>query len=169
MLADGVIDRKDQHAKNQTNCRNDGQGFSFSGLRRTRRGIDLSFANKLESSLIEVASFVRVRIEEETLGASFHWNQNLKGFFRMRPVFLRMELTLESCFFGSFFGSGVLLVWLTDVAFVAGFLTGAAGPLTIAGLVSSFAGVGSADGCGSGVGMFTGAALKVLGVGTVGM
>lgn len=48
------------------------------------------------------------------------------------------------------------------VAFVACFLAGAVS-LTGAGLASSSAGVGSADGWGSGVGMFTGAALKVLG------
>ena len=100
--SNGVIDRKPQDSENQPNRRNEGQGFSLPALGRTCCGIDLSLANNLEGCLIEVAFFVRVRIEEETLGAPFHSNQNfLKGFFRMRPVFLRIELTLESSFRGS--------------------------------------------------------------------
>ena len=75
--------------------------------------------------------FVRVRIEEETLGATFHECQNLKGFFRIRPVFLRIEPTFESSFLGSF--EVVVFGVFTDA-----FLTGAAaGCLVGAGFGSS--------------------------------
>ena len=74
----------------------------------------------------------------------------------MRPVFLRIELTLESSFFGSLEG---LAGDFVDVVFVgAGFLTGSR---TAAGLGSSIDGVGSA--VGSGVGIVTGATLRLLG------
>lgn len=73
----------------------------------------------------------------------------------MRPVFLRIELTLESSFLGS---AGRLAGDFMDVVFVAGFLTGSS---TAVGLVSSIDGVGSA--VGSGVGIVTGATLKLLG------
>ena len=62
--------------------------------------------------------------------------QNLKGFFRMRPVFLKNEPTLESSFLGSAAGVAVF-AGLTDV-----FLMGAAaGSLVGTGLGSS--GVGT--------------------------
>ena len=69
--------------------------------------------------MIEVTSLIRVGIEEETLGAAFHYkisgceteftsfarpidrNQNLKGFLRILPVFFRMDPTLFSSFFCS--------------------------------------------------------------------
>ena len=58
--------------------------------------------------------------------------QSLKGFFRMRPVFLRIEPTFESSFFfGSF--EVVVLAVFTD-AFLAG---GVAGCLVGAGFGSS--------------------------------
>ena len=71
VLVDSVVDRKSQDSENQTNSGNDRYDFAFRGL--TRCGVDLSLADKLERSLIEVAAFVRVRIEEETLGATFHF------------------------------------------------------------------------------------------------
>lgn len=70
VLVNSVINRECQHSEYQTNCRNDGYYFAFRGL--TRRSIDLGLADNLERSLIEVAAFVRVRIEEEALRATFH-------------------------------------------------------------------------------------------------
>ena len=82
--------------------------------------------------------FVRVGIEEETLGATFHDGQNLKGFFRMRPVFLRIEPTFESSFFGS---AGCVAA----VVFTGAFLPGAAAGclVGVAGFGSSTAGDGT--------------------------
>ena len=70
ILTEAVIDREDEYAENQTNRRDDGQSSAaFS---------DECAASSAESSttssecLIEVTLFVRIRIEEETLGATFH-------------------------------------------------------------------------------------------------
>jgi hypothetical protein len=42
-------------------------------FRRTGGGVDLGVIDKIERCLVEVAPFVRVRIEEETFGAAFHY------------------------------------------------------------------------------------------------
>jgi hypothetical protein len=80
VLTKAVVNREYQYAKNQANSHGYGQGFAFSSRRskrvfwgRVRYGIDLSFIDKLERRLIEIATFVRFRIEEETLGATFHY------------------------------------------------------------------------------------------------
>ena len=83
--------------------------------------------------------------------------QNLKGFLRIRPVFLMMEPTFESSFFGS--------VWVIGVGgkvFTAGFLTFvaalAAGLTSSVGLGSSTAGCG----CEAGAGTTSGATFELL-------
>lgn len=84
--------------------------------------------------------------------------QSLKGFLRMRPVFLRIEPTLLPSFFGSSFEVVVLVVF-TDA-----FLTGAvAGCFACAGLGSSAGGTGlaSGDGCACGVGFTSGTGIDV--------
>ena len=120
----------------------------------------------LEGRLIEVTLRVRVRIEEEALGAAFHRGdrqvgyivldrcQNLKGFLRMRPVFFRMEPTFES----SFFSASVALAGV-GVGLGAVFLTGAAAATE--GLGGSGFG-SSTDGCASGVGFTSGTGFDVL-------
>ena len=74
----------------------------------------------------------------------------------MRPVFLRIEPTFDS----SFFGSGAGLVGVTDADFTGWFLPGlVSGCLAGAGFGSLGAGAcTSCDGCGSGVEFTTGAA-----------
>lgn len=76
MLSNRVVDRERQDTENESNCGNDRQELSFFAL--TRCGIDLSFADSLERCLVEVATLVGVRIEEETLGATFHFSQALR-------------------------------------------------------------------------------------------
>ena len=44
--------------------------------------VDFSFANSFERSLVEVAVLIGVRIEEETLGAAFHFYR-ISGFKRI--------------------------------------------------------------------------------------
>jgi hypothetical protein len=68
-----VVNREDQHTKNHANSHGNGQSFSSGSPGRIRYGIDLSVIDKLERRLIEIATFVRFRIEEETLGATFHY------------------------------------------------------------------------------------------------
>lgn len=160
-MTDGVIDRKHKHAEQQTNSRDDRNDSACPVVRfaRARCSLDLGVVNNFKKRFIEVATFVRFRIEEETLGATFHDGQSLNGFFRMRPVFLRIEPTLLSSFFGSSFAVVVLVV------FADAFLTGAvAGCLVGAGLGSSAAGTGtgSIDGSGCGVGFTSGAGMDVL-------
>ena len=75
-----VVDCERQDSENQTNSSNDGYDFAFRGL--TRCSVDLSLADNLERRLIEVASFVGVRIEEEALRATFHLT-GLSGFHRI--------------------------------------------------------------------------------------
>ena len=102
-----VVDRKHDHAKQQSDSRDDGHNSaSLDRFWRARGGIDLGVVNNFERCFVEVAMFVRVGVEEETLGATFHDVQNLKGFFKMRPVFLRIEPTFESSFFVSSAGFG---------------------------------------------------------------
>ena len=91
--------------------------------------------------------------------------QNLKGFLRIRPVFLRSEFTFESSFFGSVFE--VVFAAAGTAAFLEGT---AAGCLTGAGLRSSGAGFGSSsagawitsEAVTSGVGFTSGAGIVVL-------
>ena len=125
--------------------------------RRFKRGV----IDHLERRLIEVTLVVRVRIEEETLGATFHDDQNLKGFFRIRPVFLRIEPTFESSFLGSFEGLVMVVAGFTDA-----FWTGAfAGSLVGAGFGASAGGTWLASaGCASGVGLTSGTGFDVVAV-----
>ena len=103
--AESVVDRKHENANKQSNGCGDVRNPAFRACGRSRAGCGIYFGvvNGLEQRLVEVAFFVGVRIEEEALRATFHLHvrgQNLKGFLRMRPVFLRIELTFESSFFG---------------------------------------------------------------------
>ena len=70
-ITDGVIDRECKYTENETNdCRNGQTASSFgwtSGGNFERAVID-----NFERCFVEVAVFVRIRIEEETLGAAFH-------------------------------------------------------------------------------------------------
>ena len=69
-ITDGVIDRERKYTKNETNHCCDGQTASFG---RTSGGsFESAFIDDFERSFVEVAVFVRIRIEEETLGAAFH-------------------------------------------------------------------------------------------------
>jgi hypothetical protein len=75
-VTDGVIRRKRQYAENKTNhCRNR-QTAAFG---RARRDVERTVIDGFERSFVEVAVFVRVRIEEETLGAAFHCGTKLSG------------------------------------------------------------------------------------------
>jgi len=134
-LSGSEVDGENENANDQTCCCHNGQSSaSFWRCRGCKGGV----VHRFERRLIEVALFVRVRIEEEALGAAFHRGQNLKGFLRMRPVFLRIEPTFESSFFGSVFVVGV-----GGKVFTAGFLTlagAAATDLTSVALGSSAAG-----------------------------
>ena len=102
------VDDEHDDTENQTNHCHKRQSFA-PRLRLMRSAVDLGVVHELERCLIEIAADVRVRIEEEALGATLHGTggsriQNLKGFLRMRPVFLRIEPTFESSFFGSAVG-----------------------------------------------------------------
>lgn len=152
MTAEAVVNREREHAKQQANGRGDGKSSAFSG---TSDGVDGGIVDRFEWSLVEVTLLVRVRIEEEALGAAFHLDgiQNLNGFLSTRPVFFRNEPTFES----SLLGSG-LVCTATRVFAAAGFFGGGT---TAAGLVVGDFG-SSADGCTSGVGYPTGKGLDVL-------
>ena len=68
-VTDGVIRRERKYAENKTNhCRNR-QTAAFS---RASRVVKRTVIDDFERSFVEVAVFVRIRIEEETLGAAFH-------------------------------------------------------------------------------------------------
>lgn len=74
LLADGVVDRKHKHAEQETNTSDDGKNSAWpaTGFGWASDGLDLCVVDNFEQCFIEVATFVRFRIEEETLGATFH-------------------------------------------------------------------------------------------------
>ena len=72
-MAGAIVDRKHQHPKHQTNSRCQRHTFASTGPVRTSYCFNLSLIDNFERRVIEVASFVRFRIEEETLGATFHF------------------------------------------------------------------------------------------------
>lgn len=75
-VTDGVIGRECKYTENQTNrCRN-GQTAPFG---RGSRRIERTVIDDFERSFVEVAVVVRIRIEEETLGAAFHCGTKLSG------------------------------------------------------------------------------------------
>ena len=81
MLRYAVVDREHYDAENQHNGSDYGNEFSFRGF--VCDGVDLSFANGFERGLVEVALLIGIRIEEETLGAAFHFYRisgGLSGF-----------------------------------------------------------------------------------------
>ena len=78
LLSGSVVDGENQHAKDQTGSRDDGQ--SSASLWRCR-GCKGGVVNRFERRLIEVALFIRVRIEEEALGAAFHGGSEFERFF----------------------------------------------------------------------------------------
>ena len=69
MMTGGVVDGEHEHAEDQTNRCCDGQSPAFCG---TSGGFEGGVVNGLQRRLVEVAVFVRVRINEEALGAAFH-------------------------------------------------------------------------------------------------
>jgi hypothetical protein len=67
--AQADVECDNKHAQNQRDDCGDGQSPAFlRTIRRFKRGV----VDYLERRLIEVTLFVRVRIEEETLGATLH-------------------------------------------------------------------------------------------------
>ena len=149
MTVESEVDREDEHSEYQTNRSGDGKCASFA---RTGSGVDCRVVNVLERSLIEVTRRVGVGEDEEALGAAFHGRgfygssepdlhgcQSLKGFLRMRPVFLRIEPTFESSFFSAVARVAGFVCKLVD-AFVEAFFTGTAAVFAVAGLGSSTAG-----------------------------
>jgi hypothetical protein len=61
-MADSVIGTEREHAENQTNRCCDGQTALFDGT--SVGGIERTVIDDLERSFVEVAEFVRIRIEE---------------------------------------------------------------------------------------------------------
>jgi len=153
--------------------------LATTACRRASRGagiccrFQLCFINDHERRVIEVALLVGFGVDEEALGATFHTvtsgvhigvmrsfrlTQNLKGFFSIRPVFLRIEPTFDSSFFGSAAGfGGVIDAW--TVAFFAG---NAADAFVVSRFVSNLgvtaAAFASAAGVGGGASWFVSAA-----------
>jgi len=80
VLRYAVVDRERYDAENQHNSGDDRQEFSLRGF--LCDSVDFSFANSFERSLVEVAVLIGVRIEEETLGAAFHFYR-ISGFKRI--------------------------------------------------------------------------------------
>ena len=76
-VTDGVIDRERKNSQNHTNhCRNRHQTAPPG---RTSCSFERAVIDNFERSFVEVAVFVRIRIEEETLGAAFHCGTKLSG------------------------------------------------------------------------------------------
>ena len=76
-----VVDRKHKHTQQQTNSRDNRQQFAFR-FGWARCGFDLGVVDNFERSFVEVAVFVRVRKEEETLGATFHDASEFERFLQ---------------------------------------------------------------------------------------
>ena len=76
----GVIDRKHKHTEKQDNSRDDRENSAWPVTRfgRASCGFNLSLIYNLEQCFVEVAMFVRVRIEEKTLGTTFHGGWDLQ-------------------------------------------------------------------------------------------
>ena len=155
MTAETVVDREDEYTEDQTN---NGSDWECSAFARASGGVDRGVVNVLERGLIEVTRRVRVRKDEEALGAALHIRdltdvqnriytdlQSLKGFFRMRPVFFRRLPTFESCFFSSTFAFAGVTGGLAGV-----FFTGTAAAAAVGFGSSAFG--SSVDGRTSGVG-----------------
>jgi hypothetical protein len=68
--AQSIVERDDKHTQNQHNCC--GGNRQSAAFLRTGCGFKRGVVNDLEHRLIEVTLLVRVRIEEETLGATLH-------------------------------------------------------------------------------------------------
>src|SRR6185503_19417288 len=136
---------------------------------RWTRGLKRVDVDDFERCLVEITLFVRVRIEEETLGATLHGGeplrglhgcQSLKGFLRMRPVFLRIEPTFDSSFFSTVTGFGCELVDNLVVAFFTGTAAVAGFDAIVFG--SSTGGCGSGSGADTCAGVSTGKGFVVL-------
>lgn len=86
-MTDGVIDRKHKHAEQETNSRDDRKNSAWPAARfaRARCSLDLGVVNHFEECFVEVATFVRFRIEEETLGATFHDSSEFEGLLQDAP------------------------------------------------------------------------------------
>ena len=75
-VTDGVIDRESKHTDNETHRCCDRQTAPFC---RRSRSVERAVIDDFKRSLVEVAVFVRIRIEEETLGAAFHCGIKVSG------------------------------------------------------------------------------------------
>ncbi len=77
LIIDGEVDRKPQHGENQTNCHRQRQTAPLDW--GASRSIEGAVIDDFEQCLVEVTIIVRVRIEEETLGAAFHLSDRVVG------------------------------------------------------------------------------------------
>ena len=109
MLAEGVVDGYSNHAQNEGNRCGDRHGEAT--FLRTSRRFKSRIVDDFEYCLIEVTLFVRVRIEEETLGATLHGDrfftlmselegllENATGFLEDRTDFGFLFLLLNRRF-----------------------------------------------------------------------
>lgn len=102
-MINGVVDRKKEHSEQQCYgcCYRQSISLPARDLIRARCGLDLSFIDRLEERLIEVASFVSVRIEEETLGATFHSDSEfLEGLLQEAARLLEKGVDFRVVLFG---------------------------------------------------------------------
>jgi hypothetical protein len=68
--AQSIVERDDKHTQNQHNCC--GGNRQNAAFLLANRGFKRGVVNDLEHRLIEVTLLVRVRIEEQTFGATLH-------------------------------------------------------------------------------------------------
>ena len=89
-MTDSVIDRKHKHAEQETNSRDDRKDSAWRAAQfaRARCSLDFGIVNNFKQGFVEVATFVRFRIEEETLGATFHDRSEFEGLLQNASGFL---------------------------------------------------------------------------------
>lgn len=80
-VTDCVIGRESEYTNNQTDHCRKRYTAPFGG---TGRGFERTLIDNFERSFVEVAVFVRIRIEEETLGAAFHCGTTLSGIHTLK-------------------------------------------------------------------------------------
>jgi hypothetical protein len=78
LLSGSVVDGENEDANDQTCCCHNGQSSAAFWRGRGCKG---GIVYRFERRLIEVALFVRVRIEEEAFGAAFHRGSEFERFF----------------------------------------------------------------------------------------
>ena len=80
-MTNDVVGTECKHTENQTNRRCNGQTAAFG---RASSGIEGAVIDDFERCLVKVAVFVRVRVEEETLRATFHCRKVVAGLERLK-------------------------------------------------------------------------------------